>query len=337
MMADTRLTRTAVLCLAIAATATAVCISVLAGWQRGGWLSERLLWIAIGAVLVVTAHTLPALCRSAPLAVRCVGAVLWGGCVFATCYGHAVFFLSAQMHAGEARAAAVAIPDTTQVTATGRSLSVVAVDRANVTTALAAANAQRCAGGCASLKLSRVKLAGRLDALNVEADEAKRREAADDRQAAQQDRVTARRDDLRVDPVTSRVAALLGVPAAQVDLLSGLAFAAVLEGVACLLWILALQPGFATATDATVASTEPQVTTRHGVVAAPDSDPVTAGIEPEDDATSLAREIAAGRVRATVRDIRQFLGCSQAKAAELRRQLTQNEVSNGQTTAEQPC
>jgi hypothetical protein len=328
----------AALGLAIAATATAISVSVLAGWQRGGWLSERLLWIAIGAVLVVTAHTLPALCRSAPLAVRCVGAVLWVGCVFATCYGHAVFFLSAQMHAGEVRAAAVAMmPTITQATVTARGLSDIAIDRANLTTALAAANAQRCTGGCASLKLNRVKLAARLDALNVEADEAKRREAADDRRAMQQDRVTARRDDLRVDPVTSRLAALLGVPAAEADLLSGLAFAAVLEGVACLLWLLACHPGFATATDATVASTEPQVTTRHAAVVASDPVPVAAGIEPEDDATSLAREIAAGRVRATVRDIRQFLGCSQAKATELRRQLTQSEVSNGPTTTVQPC
>lgn len=38
--------------LAISATATALCLSVLAGWQRGGTWPERVVWIAIGVVLV---------------------------------------------------------------------------------------------------------------------------------------------------------------------------------------------------------------------------------------------------------------------------------------------
>ncbi|MFL9907352.1 hypothetical protein [Paraburkholderia sp. RL17-337-BIB-A] len=322
MTADTRVIRRAVLCLALASTGTAVCISVLAGWQRGGWLSERLLWIAIAAVLVVTAHLLPALCRSAPLVVRCVGAVLWVGCMGASCYSHAMFFTMAQQHAGEVRAAAVAMPTVTPVTTAGRSLSDIAIDRANVTTALAAANARRCTRDCSAVRLQSVSMSARLDALNIEADEARRREASDDRQAAQQDRVIARRDDLRADPVTSRLAAFVGATPGRIDLLAGLAFAAVLEGVACLFWLLAFHPSFATATDATVV--------RHAAVAAPDPDPVTAAIEPEDDATSLAREIAAGRVRATVRDIRRHLGCSQTKAAELRRRLSESSPTPNQ-------
>ena len=40
------------LALAAAATGTAVCMSVLAGWQRGGWLSERLVWVAVSVVLI---------------------------------------------------------------------------------------------------------------------------------------------------------------------------------------------------------------------------------------------------------------------------------------------
>lgn len=49
--------------LAISATATALSLSVLAGWQRGGTWPERLIWIAIGVVLVTSAHLLPALVR----------------------------------------------------------------------------------------------------------------------------------------------------------------------------------------------------------------------------------------------------------------------------------
>ncbi|CAN7470961.1 hypothetical protein [Paraburkholderia hospita] len=326
MTPDTGVIRKSAVCLAIAATGTALCISAAAGWQRGGWLSERLLWIALSAVLVITAHLLPALCRSAPLALRCVGAVLWGGCMVATCVGHAVFFVSAQMHAGEVRAAAVAMPIATQMTATGRSLSDIAIERVNVTTALATANARRCAGGCTSLKLSRAALGARIDALNVEADEAKRREAADDRQAAQQDSVTARRDELRADPVTSRLAQFVGAKPERLDLLAGLAFAAVLEGIACFCWLLALQAGEA-----------PRVAARNASVPVTRPDVIPPSIEPENDTASLAREIAAGRVRATVRDIRRHLGCSQAKAAELRRQLTQHDFSITQTTTGQPC
>lgn len=88
------------LLLAVVATGTAISMSVLAGWQRGGWLAERLVWVAIGVVLVSGAHLLPALCRSAPLSGRLVGFVLWLGCMAAASYGHATFFLLSQSHAG---------------------------------------------------------------------------------------------------------------------------------------------------------------------------------------------------------------------------------------------
>lgn len=45
--------------LAIAATGTAITLSVLSGWQRGGSIPERLVWVAIGIVLVASAHLLP--------------------------------------------------------------------------------------------------------------------------------------------------------------------------------------------------------------------------------------------------------------------------------------
>lgn len=60
------------LLLADVATGTAISMSVLAGWQRGGWIAERLVWVAIGVVLVTGAHLLPALCRPAPLSGRVV-------------------------------------------------------------------------------------------------------------------------------------------------------------------------------------------------------------------------------------------------------------------------
>jgi hypothetical protein len=351
--------------LALAATATALSISALAGWQRGGSLSERLVWISISVVLVVSAHVLPGFVRGSPVAVRCVACSLWIACMATTCYGHATFFVLAQRHAGELRASPTpAAPVANSV----RSLSTVMAERATVIRQLATARARYCAGKCVTLEARRVTLAARLDALDTEADDIRRRHIADDR-------VTQQRDALLADPVASRLAALLGVTEERIDLLSGLAFAAVLEMVACLLWTLALRPtpvptalvtasrtaavgamplvastnqprSEVTAVDAVTTETRPAVmpvtanhadetvscapvTQRHNVVTStrvlPD-DPVTAIPEPEgldDDVSRLVQEIAAGRVRPTVADIRRHLGCSQSRAAVLRRRLAE--------------
>lgn len=347
--------------LAISATSTALCLSVLSGWQRGGALPERLVWVAIGLVLVTSAHLLPALLRDAPILVRAIGSVLWGACLATACIGHAVFFVTAQQHAGELRVSAV---PATPVSTSGRSLTAVMAERATVTSQLAAANARYCAGNCALLEARRVTFAARVDALNAEADDIRRQQVADDR-------VTARRDALRVDPVTSRLAALLGVPVPRIDLLFASMFAAVLESVACLLWTVALRPpslpavkGVSTpavatvedsvdVTPSTITAVANATNASHPVVMpvkvshtdatvsreivtashcdticsdAPRYDPATppSTSDPIDvHLTRLTQDVAAGRVRPTVADIRRHLGCSQAKAAALRRQLVQ--------------
>jgi hypothetical protein len=46
------------------------------------------------------------------------------------------------------------------------------------------------------------------------------------------------------------------------------------------------------------------------------------GESPNDEISRLVRDIEAKRVRPTVADIRRHLGCSQAKASALRRQLS---------------
>ncbi|CAM2149079.1 hypothetical protein [Paraburkholderia tropica] len=344
------------LVLAVAATGTALCMSVLAGWQRGGSLPERLAWIAIGLVLVTSAHLLPALLRESSLLVRGIGSVLWGACLVTACIGHAVFFVAAQQHAGEMRVLAV---PATPVLSPGRSLTTVMKERANATAQLATANTRYCAANCATLEARRVTLAARVDALNAEADEIRRQQVAGDR-------VKADRDALRTDPVASRVAALLGVPVSRIDLLFGSMFAAVLEGVACLLWTVALRSpslpdatgvtppavvavtdsvdttpstvtAVANATNATHAAVMPVVvshaneTVSREIVIADRSDTTSDQAlrdDPIDDhLTQLARDIAAGLVRPTVADIRRHLGCSQARATALRRQIAALDVT----------
>ncbi|WP_186024208.1 hypothetical protein [Burkholderia gladioli] len=364
-----------VLALATLATVTALSLSILAGWQRGGTLPERLIWIAIGTVLVTSAHLLLALIRDAPISVRIIGSVLWGACLVTACYGHAVFFAFAQQHAGEQRATTV---QATSAPSPSRSLTAVMAERAAVTAQLAAANARYCVGNCVTLGGRRVTLIARIDALNAEADEVRRQQAA-------ADRVTARQDALLADPVASRLAALLGTTTARIDLLTGLVFAAVLEGVACLLWTVALRfplpkplpvvTGVTPAVTVTPGVTQPIVTpvteapnvtepvvtivtnaggmSRSGVMPVatshddetvsrksmtPSPDRTTAGHAPRDDPIAplrtaapvddhlsrLIQDVAAGLVRPTVADIRRHLGCSQARAGELRRQLAEH-------------
>lgn len=314
--------------LSIGATGTAICLSVLAGWQRGGSLAERLMWVAVGVVLVVSAHLLPALVRDSPYRVRAVACVLWLACMVTACFGHATFFLLAQRHAGELRATAIPV---TEATPADRSLTAVMAERANVTARLAAANAQRCTGNCTTLEARRVTLTAKLDALDAEAGDIRRRQVADAR-------AEERRDSLVADPITARLAALLGTTAARVDLLSGLAFAAVLEGVACLLWAVTLhsRPPVPSvpATVAAVTVNHPPVMASHAPESgsheaeeeshAPVSElvtPLPVGEPPDPAVTQLAQAVVAGQVRPTVSGIRRFLGVSQARAAALRRQL----------------
>ncbi|SFD18999.1 hypothetical protein SAMN05216321_113106 [Cupriavidus sp. OV038] len=306
--------------LAIGATATAVCLSVLASWQRGGALAERLVWVATGLVLVLSAHLLPALIREARPAVRGVVAALWLACMVTACYGHLTFFLLAQLRAGEQRAASVAAP----APPPERNLTAVMAERVTVTAQLARANARGCQHDCGSLEARRVTLAAKLDALNAEADEVRRHQAIDDR-------TTAQRDALATDPVTARLAGLFGTTGERIDLLSGLAFASVLEGVACLLWTVGLRsrPPTPDPIPRPVRTNRSRASmpVSHAVVTdgrRPETPPVSSlvGITSADaDVMRLAQDVAAGLVRPTVADIRRHLSCSQARATALRRQV----------------
>jgi hypothetical protein len=272
-------------------------------------LAERLVWVAISVVLVVSAHLLPTLVRESPCRVRTVAGVLWLACMATACFGHLTFFLLAQQHAGDLRAAAVPVTEPVA----GRSLTVVMAERATVTAQLAIANARRCPHDCSVLEARRVTLTGKLDALEAEAGEIRRRQTADDL-------TEARRDALATDSVTVRLAALLGTTVTRIDLLTGLVFAAVLESVACLLWAVTLRPRLAAPT--TTAVPEP-VTVSHPPVMAshePGGNPVA---PPNPDLVRLVQDVGAGRVRVTVADIRRHLGCSQARAIALRRQLAE--------------
>lgn len=318
--------------LALAATLTAVSLSILSGWQRGGLLAERVLLVCVGVVLVVAAHLLPALCRPHNWRVRTLGTTLWIGCMAATCYGHAVFFVTAQQHAGEIRAAIVPV-----VSAPGRNLTEIASDRAGVVTRLARVTERKCGDRCAAVRIERTSLTARLATLDAESAEVTRRELALDR--ADAERATA-----KTDPVAGLLAAF-GVASGRVELVAGVAFAVVLEGVACFCWLLVLRPANApkgavtpvpevshvlpvtrvTPASKAVTQVGNDATGPNGAFDAPASG------QP-DDVTRVLAAIRHGTLRGTVTEIRKHLGCSQAKAAALRKRIAQH--TNQRETSE---
>lgn len=312
--------------LAVAATVTAISISVIASEQRGGTRAERVVWVTLGVVLVLSAHLLPALMRGVPRRVRLAGHLLWAACMLTAINSHAYFFLFAAQHAAQRRAEAAPVV-VTEIT--GRSLTVVMSERAEVSARLATANALSCSGKCTGLEARRITLAARLEALNAEVSDIRRAQDLDDRAMTQHDSVMT-------DPVTARLGALLGTSGARVELLTGLTFAAVLEGVACLLWTIALHPQRQPPVEAVVPAVASTVTESRDDAEA-DCIGDTAPVQPmtpmsipsptpttvDHDAMLLAHDITAGRLRPTVADIRRHLGCSQARATALRRQIVQ--------------
>ncbi|KVU26596.1 hypothetical protein [Burkholderia ubonensis] len=306
--------------IAATATATAIGLSAVSGIQRGGWESERALLIAMGVVLVVAAHLIPALTRGKPATARMIGFAMWAAAMAATCYGHATFFVFAASHAGDERASHV----TAEPVTASRDPVTIARDRAAVAGKLAQAEAERCRRTCPELQARRARLAGEIQALDVERGVAARDLAA-------RERVTVERDAAARDPM----AAALGCS----PLLVGMLFAAVLEGVACLCWTLALSPVERVTNHVTRDVTAPVTVTpvikateiatdriararAHSVLAEKAAKPAPPVVTQSDlDRTRAAVE--ANQLRATVIEIRKFLGCSQSRAAAIAKQLKQ--------------
>jgi hypothetical protein len=97
------------------------------------------------------------------------------------------------------------------------------------------------------------------------------------------------------------LAAVTGWNEAQVAVAIGLTFSILLELIGALLWYEAM---------------------RRDTVIAPLSNGTTCVTQPVTDIVTMLRvAVTAGECQKTVRGIREFLGCSQAQAMELRREL----------------
>lgn len=227
--------------LSLLATCTSGWISTVAGWERGGQDTERVAWIFVGLVLLLSAHLIPALARDTALPLRLTSLFLWVVAMVATGYTHATFFITAQEHAGATRASQIVYTPVAQTVPTaGRSLDEIATERAKVERDLAQTNAQQCREKCTGTTVRRAVLNAKLTALNIEVDEARRQERSVDEAAADRQHLAQLKLSAMADPFTYRLAALMNVDTSTVDLGMALSFGWLLEGVACLGWLLAL-------------------------------------------------------------------------------------------------
>jgi hypothetical protein len=292
--------------LALLATVISLSLSTLTGWQWGESVKEKLVMAAFGVLAVLGAHLLLAICRPASARVRLVAIVLWLFCMAYVVYSHASFFLSSQQQAGMRRAAAVDQPSSKSEPK--RNLTAILSDQAKIKIALAAKSQVHCGDGCSTLRVKVISWRARLDALNAEADDVKRWQVQQDRQAALKDAV-------RDDPVTMRLATWLDVTVIQIGLVTSLLFSFILEGMACLCWYLAFRLRDVSVTQPVVqlVTAVPELT-RSGNV-----DVTRPLSELDSKVEELIREVRAGRLKLTVNGVRDYCRCAQKKATELKR------------------
>lgn len=306
--------------LAAACSLVAAWLSAAGAWSRGGTLSERALIAAVAVLLTLAVHQLPAALatgRRMPYA----GWALWCACLASVVWGHLAFFAAANGHAGDARAqrqieAAASMP--IEARAMARSLAVVSAERATVRGDIArlqaaAANCRNCPLGAARI----TALQQRVEALDVEEQEARRAIRQDESVRAAAERNAAGVDRARLDPAARLLAAATGAHAETVLLATQLVAAICLELVGCVLWLRVAS--------LRTASTEGALPCR-----APRTPPVTVPPETGKETSSgagraeddpVAAAVRRGDLKPTVAAIRQFVGCSQARAMTIRRRL----------------
>lgn len=349
------------ICLGVAATVTSLFITAIAGAERGATTAEKGVWVATGVVILLAAHSLPALSKGAGVAVKCAVLPIWLGALLATGYTHATFFLNAQGKVGEQRAFAVAqtsagasLPNV-PVT---RSRTQIATDVAATRRSLALLDARRCTTDCGAASARRTALAARIEALKIEDGEAIRAERALDARAAAVDRHQRAQDEARQDPFVAKLASAVRLGADQVSLVVAILLGWLVDAVAVISWASVARSQRhgdagqysqgrtlnAVPRRAVELPSRPEVIVRaaanepllSGPGAAMASRAVDERTEPAAvsaidelqgeaavDLADLAEAIRAGQTKATLPAIRAFLGCADGAAMALRRRLAE--------------
>lgn len=336
--------------IALLATTVSLGIAAYAGWLRGGTLVQRTMIVAMAEVAVLYVHLIPMRWRAFAAPLRVAAGALWLVGIAVVMVGQATFFVESQRDAGNQRADSVPIVEIPNrvVTPGGRSLAEIAEARVKVVTDLTRIEARPCLRACPSVAASKAKLNAQLAALDVEAAEAKRREAEEDRVAAQVERDDALRSSLRVDQIALQIAPWFGTTASRLELVLAVAFAVVLEGAAVIGWMLvsagrqrncqsvsvtavhckpvaesqdtvaATALPVAMAGGAVVMTAEPIPTTCE-LVAGATADGCLSESEDDEVLDKIHAAVVAGTLNRSLAAIRSFLACGQARATRLNR------------------
>ncbi len=297
--------------VAVFVTLTAACMAAAAAWERGGTLIEKVLLVSMSAIIVLAVHLVPALSR------RWIVWPVWMGCLLCAMYGHLTFLIHASVHADENRAqhSAMTVGTERQIAVTRESLA--RINARPVVTVAA--------------KLAVTSGSRERAALRTEIAEGRRAEALEDELAKLSGIATVARVTGETDPVTVRLAEVTGYSDGAVAVFIGMTFSVLIELVGALLWYEALrhtdrgdgQPWSIVTADVTEDMTS-HIEAVTGAVKT--ESPVIAGTSAE--TTELSGQVAPvmdaikiGKCRPTVAGIRKYLGCSQARASELRREL----------------
>lgn len=325
---------------ALSASAVSLGIAAYAGWERGGTPVEQAMNIALGIMAVLYVHLSPVCWNELRVLSRSIAFAVWLVALVVVFYGQASFVLVSQAHAGNQRAATVpaTAPQPIADRSVGRTLTQIAWEVAKVRADQVHVQT-RCIGDCPTLKARRVALAAQLTALNFEAGEAKRRKTDDDRRNEQADRNEALRATLRADPVASQVASWVGATEPRVELMLGIACAAVLEGSAIIGWqLVSVASGRANSRESAAfggaaVTLESEAIVSRSDIAIDDQTTVTpdhalldrnnssSRFVSEDDflLEKIRQAVSEELIKPTQGSIRKFLRCGQQKAARLNR------------------
>jgi hypothetical protein len=253
----------------------------VSAWQRSAGPTDCAVLMALSFVTVLGAHLLPSLTKSRFLW------PIWALCFVFVLHGHASFFANASARANEARA------EQSQHTLALKS------QQARIRETLQSITARPLASVAG--QLSRTTDQNRREALTVELNEAKR--AAELRDSLLKIEVELGSNAATVDPVMRQLSAVTGANTQTVALIFNLGAAALVEVFGAVLWVQLI-------------ATENKAICAAGDTYAQSKPPMqSSGVD------ALRSAVSEGRCRATVKGVREFMGCSQAKAMELRRQL----------------
>ena len=206
---------------AVFVTATAMVMSGIAGFDRGGDEVEQALMVALFVAICAGTHFIPALAN------RPLTWLLWVGCLLGTVFGHVTFFTHANLHAEEIRA-----QHSVQKISIERQIEVINETLTTIKSRPVAVVAEV----LASSQDWRQR-----PALRAELAEAKRAAALRDELV----RISATATSAMVvagnDPVTAVISDATGSKAASINLAVNLGFSMLMELLGAQLWWMALR------------------------------------------------------------------------------------------------